>query len=280
MMKMISSSWKANHRIVIDPVPLRESPSNEDPITFINDYFNKSTIKIEHSNLPNLFILDNVLEHVRDLKELINDIDEISSPQDFIYVCVPSLEGIVSKLQFQEIIHEHINYFSKERMNYLFSQFGYECLYQHTDLTGARGYNFHVFKKSKEIIAQNIMCQNNLSNIDKNFGLFMQYLSLTKEYLERCEQDIYAVCASELTPTLAYFMDTDFSFCKSIIDTSEHKLGKYFPTLVPRIDDMAEIVQDNYESTFFITAPQISGKVIANLNSQGAHNIVLPLPLT
>ena len=273
MIKAVMQNWKTLRQIVVDPVPIKKIDLQG--IEFFNEFFNGNNFKLENSINPSLFLLDNVLEHIEKLSDFIDAIARTSQVNDYIYVCVPSFEVIYEKLQFQEIIHEHVNYFSKEIVINLFSKFGFVDIYSFTDYNGARGYNYHLFKKSKSI---NVILNNTLDfDFEKRLNYYKIILQSTLNIISNIKKPIYGVCASELTPTLAYHMDSDLSFCKVIFDTSEHKINKYMPLIKPKIINFKNIKNTSENSYYYVTAPSIGRKVLTNLSLIGRNNIIFPV---
>ena len=275
MIKVVMQNWKTLRQIVVDPVPIEKNKIDLQGIEFFNEFFDGNNFKLENSIYPSLFLLDNVLEHIEKLSDFMDAIARTSQVNDYIYVCVPSYEVIYEKLQFQEIIHEHVNYFSKEIVNNLFSNFGFLNLYSFTDYSGARGYNYHLFIKSKSI---NFIINSIPDfNFEKRLNYYQIILESTLNNISNIKKPIYGVCASELTPTLAYHMQSDLSFCKVIFDTSEHKINKYMPLVKPKIVNFENIKNTSENSYFYVTAPSIGRKVLTNLSLIGRNNIIFPV---
>jgi hypothetical protein len=274
MVKETTKHWSAARRIVIDPVPLKDDTGVTDDIEFYNEYFNGKNIQIKKKDIPSLYILDNVLEHIQNLHEFLQGITECSNFGDYVYVCVPSRELITNKLQFQEIIHEHVNYFSLRSLEQLFGKYGFHQVIAFCDSSGHRGYNYHLFVRNNsqvEILNESIL------NFSLAFSRYKTLLDVTLSQIDSLGCDMYGVCASELTPTLAYHMQSDFSFCRYIMDTSPHKLNKYMPKVHSKIvtmDDISKLPKDAY---YFVTAPTIAKYVLPNLNKYTVQNVIVPI---
>jgi hypothetical protein len=274
MVREIIKHWEVARKIVIDPVPLKDETEVTDNIEFYNEYFNGKNFKIKKSDSPSLYILDNVLEHIHNLHEFLQGILECSNLGDYVYVCVPSRELITKKLQFQEIIHEHVNYFSLEVLEKLFGRYGFHQEIAFSDSSGHRCYNYHLFVRNnfqEETIKEPIL------NFDLAFNRYKTLLDLTLAQIDGIGSDVYGVCASELTPTLAYHMRSDFSFCRNIMDTSPHKLNKYMPKVKSKIVTMDDIPNLPKNAYYFVTAPTIAKYVLPNLSKYSVHNIILPI---
>ncbi len=101
-------------------------------------------------------------------------------------------------------------------------------------------------------------------------------LHACKRIIECVNEPIWGVGASELTPTLAYFMKSDLHFLRGIFDTLSHKIGKYMVNIKPKIlsmDDTSTTVSNDY---YFISAPNIVYPILTNLKKHGAKNFIIP----
>ena len=277
MITKLGECYQNSRLIAMDPVPLQTELKNV-RIEFINEYFNGQLVNINVSNRPNLVILDNVLEHINDLKVFIDGVLRATCKGDYIYVCVPSFDLIYRKLQFQEIIHEHIHYFTLNELNKFFSDNGFSVVESFSNQDEGRAYNYHIFIRSDE---QKILSnKNNFSlefNLDSSFKLYSETLDICKRSIDSTNGPIWGVCASELTPTLGYFMKSNFHFCNGILDTSSHKIGKYMVNIEPRILAMGEISHIERDAHFFITAPNLTYPVLKNLKALNAENFIIPM---
>ena len=274
MVRETIKHWNVARKIVIDPVPLKDDTEVTDNIEFYNEYFNGKSFQIKKNDIPSLYILDNVLEHIQNLDEFLQGITECSNFGDYVYVCVPSRELITNKLQFQEIIHEHVNYFSLGSLEQLFGRYGFHQVIAFCDSSGHRGYNYHLFVRNNSHVET---LKESILNFSPAFNRYKTLLDVTLSQIDSIGCDIYGVCASELTPTLAYHMQSDFSFCRYIMDTSPHKLNKYMPKVKSKIvtmDDISKLPKDAY---YFVTAPTIAKYVLPNLNKYAVQNIILPI---
>lgn len=277
MITRLGEFYKSSRLIAMDPVPL-QAELRDERIEFINEYFNGQLFDLKKQDIPNLIILDNVLEHINDLKKFMDSILKVTSRGDYIYVCVPSFDLICKKLQFQEIIHEHIHYFTLNEVNKLFSDNGFDVADSFSNQDEGRAYNYHIFIRSNEQKTQNYSNTIPLKmNLQAVFKTYCETLDICNRTIESINGPIWGVCASELTPTLGYFMKSNFHFCSGVFDTSSHKIGKYMINIQPKILDMDEVSRIDPDAYFFITAPNLAYPVLKNLKSLNAKNFILPI---
>lgn len=275
MLKLAKENFSPKRLIGIDPVKNKINEHKENNIEYYNCFFSEFNQDISSKD-TNLIIIDNVLEHIIDIHYFLEKLNEITKNGDLIYICVPSAEKMFEKLRFHEIIHEHIHYFSKRNINYLFNKYDFIEENSNSETILGRDYNLHLFKKcttKKQIqsISFNL-------NLDTAYEKYKILLKATKEQIENINERIFAVCASELTPTLAYHMNSNLEFCNYIYDSSSHKFEKFMPGITPQIIDINRMKRDiNTNDYVLITFPNIASEVVKNMNNSDIkNNIIIP----
>jgi hypothetical protein len=261
--------------IGIDPVYRTEVPEQ---ITFLNTHFAPDNINLELSNIPNLIIMDNVLEHIFEIQEFMDKLQNWLNTGDYLIVCVPSYEAMISRNQFTEISHEHCNYFDIDSVNKILSDFGFQCIESYSDVALSRVYNFHLFQKKSKRSDIELSKEAIYSNrLDKKYNFvkkFNSYRSKAKAAgITRLELNSYGVGASELTPAMAYFMENDLSLCNVIFDSTESKSYKYMPGIKPQIYPWEAIGQLPRNANLFVCAPSEASEITNRLLGLGFTNI-------
>ena len=277
MINKLGEHYLSSKLIAMDPVPLKLENTNY-RVEFINDYFEGQLHDIKDSVKPNLFILDNVLEHVRGLHLFMENIARNTRVGDFVYVCVPSFDIICNSLQYHEIILEHVHYFTLNELSSLFVKYGFTLLEAFSIHEDSRAYNYHIFIKNNNSSSDSFVTTNHpIKNIEHGFNTYLNTLKTCMDSINSINVPIWGVCASELTPTLAYFMRSDFDFCQGIFDTSSHKIGKYMVNIKPKIVHMDNVEAVKQGSYFFLTAPALTYPVLRNLDKFNVKNVIVPL---
>lgn len=274
MINRLGDFYRKSKLIAMDPVPLKFENMNA-RVEFINDYFRGQLKCVKNSGGQNLFILDNVLEHIHGVSSFMENISLNTNLGDLVYVCVPSFDVICTNLQFHEIIHEHRHYYTLDKLNSLFRRYGFHLIESFSNYENSRAYNYHLFvkgKKSDHGYAEGIPFRP----ISNRVELYSKTLRTCLENINLLSQPIWGVCASELTPTLAYFMGSNLDFCSGIFDTSAQKVGKYMVNVTPKITPMNQIEETALDSYFFITAPSLTYPVLQNLDRFNRKSVIFP----
>jgi cyclopropane-fatty-acyl-phospholipid synthase len=217
-----------------------------------------------------------------------SDLSKWTSQGDMVLACVPSYELMLERKIFSEISHEHCNYFSLQSLSTLFNEFGFETIAESSEVIHSRGYNFHLFRFNPSTnLGQTEGARGSGtlkflpldheigdSSFEKNFSEFRK--NLKKSLPETFKGAAYGVGASELTPTLAYFLQNDFSSLKGIFDSTPSKFHKFMPGIKPPILPWVELAQLNRNDNLVVLAPSVATEISATLGRMNFSNIWVP----
>jgi hypothetical protein len=276
--KLKARGLSADHWIGVDPVPLRKPDDGED-ILFINGYFQDVDIPHLNKSLPDLVISDQVFEHIPSTSLVLDSFSKVAAPDSSLIVCVPSLELMIDNFSFHNIIHEHLNYFSAEALANLFKACGYELLHSELNNELTVGLLLQIYKNSHRPggNAPSNSGAGFLSKFEGNHKIFEETLKGVGHFIRRnAKERIYGFGASDITANLAYFLKSDFSELRNIIDDTPYKQNRFIPHLKPLITG-SNTISDWPTSTILITAPQASRPIISRLLALKPKKIISPM---
>ncbi len=95
-------------------------------IKTINDFFTRELANniLEKYGFPKLIIANNVMAHVPDLQDFLQGLQILTGPDTTITIENPSLNNILTGMQFDSIYHEHYSYLTATCVDFLSSKFG------------------------------------------------------------------------------------------------------------------------------------------------------------
>jgi cyclopropane-fatty-acyl-phospholipid synthase len=281
LLKEIKHKIKANYFIGIDPSIPGECLENEGNIICFKDYVDNVDIPYFNNDLPDLVISDQTFEHIPTINSTLGNIIQKVSENSIFAICVPSLEVLVEKLNFHNLIHEHVNYFSINTLSKLFA-LNKATLKSYTlSYTTTCGFLFGIFIKNNTRSPEVILGQKDINKDSflKSYNLFRDLLEKTNQLIGDMDGErIYGFGASDITANLAYFMNSDFSFLTNILDDTLYKQEKYFPYLKPEIVSQ-HTIGDLSDSNCLITAPQAARYIYPRLNNLKFKRIINPIGL-
>jgi Methyltransferase domain len=268
----------ADHWIGIDPVPLRNGVENGD-ILFINGYFQDVDIPYLNEDLPDLIISDQVFEHIPSTRDVVRSLCGAAAPGSSVIVCVPSVELLIDNFSFHNVIHEHLNYFSAAGLAGLFAACGYRLL--HSELNNELTVGLLLQTYTTAGGAGGERAGGDPADLAArflgNYEIFKSNLASVRDFIGRgAAGEIYGFGASDITGNLAYFIESDFSELRHIIDDTPYKQNRFIPRLKPLIVDSTQM-KDWSAATILITAPQASRPILSKLLEHKPKKIISPI---
>ncbi len=280
LLKAVKQRIKADHYIGIDPSIPGKLLNNEDGILCFKDYADNVDIPYFNKELPDLVISDQTFEHIPTINSTLGNIAGKVSDNSIFAINVPSMEVLIEKLNFHNLIHEHVNYYSIYTLSKLFELNDLSLMGFTLNYVSTCGFLFGLFVKNGR--APEIKLGPNTLSKDyflEKYDLFKLLLEHTNRTIRELKNEkIVGFGASDITTNLAYFMDSDLSYLSNILDDTGYKQGKYFPFLKPEIisqNGMADLGDANC----LITSPQAARYIYARINTLNFKKIINPIGL-
>jgi SAM-dependent methyltransferase len=275
----------ANHWIGIDPVPLRNAGDNGD-VLFINGYFQDVDIPFRNEDLPDLIVSDQVFEHIPSTRDVLRSFAGVVAAGSSFIVCVPSVELLIDNFSFHNVIHEHLNYFSAAALSRLFAACDYHLIHSELNNELTVGLLLQIYRTGRgtrhdagggEPPSSAGGCADLLARFHRNYAIFRSNLASVRDFIGGgAAGEIYGFGASDITGNLAYFLDSDFSELRNIIDDTPYKQSRFIPRLKPSIVESNRI-EDWSAATILVTAPQAARPILGRLLKLKPKKIISPI---
>ena len=275
LLKQIKS--KAKKLIGIDPILKgKEDDLSEENISVIGDFY-------ENVDLPDnidVVLCKDVLEHVNNPKEFLKKMVSKASNNTLFVIQVPILETILEDCRFDQIFHQHLNYFTLKSFIYMLEELNcglidFKINYNHW------GAGLFAFRKG----ITNSFPKDKIWDINKedvleryrSFEVDMKEASRRLHYFESYKR--YGYGAALMLPVISYYLKDDLSCLECIIDDDKAKEGLYYLNLTVPVKHISEI-NDINNSVILLTA--ISSKInikriLKNLFELEPKYIIYPL---
>lgn len=266
---------KANKFIGIDPIS--DINQSKDNILIIND-------KYENIRLPkevDLVICKDTLEHIEEPRLFLEKMMNESSDDTLFIFQFPLFDILLEEKRFDQIFHQHLNYFSLQSIFYLLRELG--CELMECDINRMHwGAILIAFKKGK--IHKHFRTVSKISDNDiiENYSHFKNQMNHINNLLETYSQSsVYGYGAALMLPVLSYYLHNDLSSIKYILDDDEKKEGLHYINLDVDIKHNKDI-EDIKNKTILITA--ISSKInvrkmMTKLIQNEPKHIIVPIPI-
>ena len=232
---------KFQNLLGIEPAKNLCEISRKKGIQTINSYFNSKTLKkIKYK--ADLILASNVFAHSDNLKEMANCMDKVLSNKGIIVIEVQYILNTLKDLTFDNIYHEHYNYWSLTSLQYFFNNLDNDLFIFDAEKIDTHGGSIRVYlaKNKKQKIRKNV---KELIKIEDRFGIknYKTYLNFSKKVekikenilnnilkIKKTNIPIIGYGAPAKATTLLNFLgiseDIDF-----IVEDNDLKKGKFIP---------------------------------------------------
>lgn len=268
---------KADRLIGVDPILKdREQELSDDRIQVIGDFFEN----VELSGELDLVICKDTLEHVSDPLSFVKKIVDKGTEETLFFFQFPILETLLSGCRFDQIFHQHLNYFSLKSIIHMLDELGCRLI-DYTINVNHWGAILIAFKKGHDNLKyRDEVWQITRPEILERYSLFRANMEATAQRLSYLgPETIYGYGAALMLPVLAYHLGSDLSYLKCVLDDDIKKAGLYYINLPVTIRRREEVT-DIDESVILITAIASMNnvrRILARLFDLNPKQIILPL---
>jgi hypothetical protein len=271
---------RADLCIGVDPVwKGREDQCNDPKIRVIGSVIEEVDFSTVTDKPVDLVVCRHTMEHIYDPVSVVRKLMSITSEDAMFVIEVPDFEALVRRFRFDQVFHQHLQYFSLASLCRLFEP-------AHIHYVG-HCHNYHdwgallaVFSKQKGVGLQSLpQTFLNEELIQRQLSLFQAQMIQTDQVLKSfAGSTIYGYGAAQMLPILAYHLKNDLSILTAVLDDDPSKNGMYYQNLPLLIQGTAAI-QDFNEVLFLITAFDNIAPILTKLLNHRPKHIILPLPL-
>jgi hypothetical protein len=219
----------SNLRLVnVDP-----NATGEDRYEMVRCFLEDIDLKDYKNISKKIIVSSHTIEHLAQPSELIRKISESLNVDDYCFLQFPSIESLLNKMRFDQICHQHLNYFSLTSISKLLNNYELNVHDHEYDDTHYGTLRVMVSKK-KNILKKTIDDMIEVSNFSKNHHHFSEYYRQLNVVISSNVNDVAGFGAGLMVPTLAYYLPI-ISSLKYIHDDNPDKHGKRFINLPPKI---------------------------------------------
>lgn len=267
----------------IDPILKgREQDTGSRKIRVIGDFFENVDVKSLGLTMD-VFLCSHTLEHISDPKNLIAGILAAGNSNTLYFFQFPGLESLVNDAHFDQIFHQHLNYFSLFTVQYMLEICGAELVDCRINPYHWGALMIAFRKKTKDSKTSGIQATK-FARIDphavlKQYGVFKRSVALTAERLDAYgDRTMYGYGAALMLPVLEYYLKRIRNL-KNILDEDRSKKNLYYVNLPVQIK-RPEDVKDLHDSVVLVTAInslQARRAIVNRLIHMNAEKIIVPV---
>lgn len=264
--------------IGVDPLWKDREGSYNGKISVIGSTLEEFEVTATRLGYPDLILSMHTLEHIVDPRRFLESLLRIASEKTLCIFSFPCLNLLLNRGRFEQIFHEHIQYFTLFSFNRLINELGAELIaweYYHNYW----GLLFVAFRKSKKISLSKIKKTSHdyhPNSIMASYELFKSRLRNTRKILRSFNGHIYCYGAALMLPVLFYHLGVGARAIENIIDDDLNKKGLTYVNFAVSIIP-PDFLKDIGESTILISALESARQVLKKAIELHPKNIVIPL---
>ncbi len=290
---LISNFQKGGHRILgIEPTDVSKI-ANERGIPTVQRYFGKEVareVKGKHG-AAKVVTAANCFAHIEDVHAIVDGIIEMLAPDGVFISESHYLIGLLDRLQYDTIYHEHLRYYSVGSLKHLLEMHGLEVF--HARHIPSHGGSIRVYAARKGVrpvqpsVKQMIDAEPRGDAMRKRLAAFRNDVMLTKLRLHALIRDIkekggriVGISAPSRASTLVNYVGLDEAIIDYVCEIDGSlKIGKCMPgTLIPVVEE-SRMFADQPECAV-IFSWHIADELAPKLRAKGYNGmLVTPLPV-
>lgn len=271
----------------IEPAKNIAKISQEKGCDVLVDYFSEDLVEgIGWGEKFDLIISNNCFAHIDGINSIVSGIKKALKPEGHLVIEVHYVEPLIRSLQYDNIYHEHIYYYSLNSLNYLFNSHGMSIV--DFDFIPIHAGSVRVYvQNSPDKTTPSVKWQLNqeavtgLTNVDwyKEFASkATKHISDTKEFLINLSKTntIAGYGASGRANILCNLCDFNKEIISFIVDESPERSNRYIAgTDIPIVSK--QYLDNSKVNYIVIFAWNFAKMIIEKLEGQG-HKFLVPFP--
>lgn len=249
--------------------------SDSSEIEIISCYF-EDLEKSFSDNKNNIFLCSHTLEHIYCVDTFFEKLDEVSNNEDLFFFQFPSLEYLVIDGRFDQVHHQHINYFSLYSFSILLARHGFKIVDYQYDRSHYGTLITQIGKKGgkKSFVKQSLITEE---YIHSRYKLFKDNMTLSNELLNKLDGNFYCYGASLMLPIINYYLPNLIE-CIAIIDSNSKKHNLCYINFDKEIIGEQELqFSENNLIVTALSTKEATRKILIKLIERKALNVILPL---
>ena len=270
---------RADARVGIDPVwASKEDQSDDKSITVVGAAIEDVDIDSALEVSPDLVVCRHTLEHIYEPRAVLQQLLAAADDNALFLFEVPGFEAILYRLRFDQVFHQHLQYFTLASFQRLLQEVGGVYI-SHWE-------NYHDWGALLVAFAREGKCQKqrgsiveptfDVSAIRERYTIFRRQLSTANDVLKSLGgTTIYGYGAAQMLPVLAYHLDNDLSSLTAVLDDDPAKDGLHYWNL-PLVIRHTANVTDLEAASVFITAVDNVKPILSKLLVRRPRHIIYP----
>jgi len=267
-------------RYGIDPIWRGKEGTVKGPsLTVFGETIEDIDLDGKFETAPDLIVCRHTLEHIYQPREALEKFFHAAQPGAVFVIEVPSLNALVHRLRFDQVFHQHLQYFTYFSLKKMMSQVGAEYI-GHCQNYHDWGSVCMVFVKgSKTYLSEGKKLGEgfDLAFLKNRYAVFQNQMRAAREVLMLFKNEvIYGYGAAQMLPILSYHMNNDFSLLAGVLD-DDPRLHQWHYWNLPLQIEKPQIIKDWSSTNIFLTAVDNVQPILNRLFTHRPRHIIYPL---
>ena len=262
----------------IDPIWAGKDHSISPKISIVGGFVEKVDLRGILNEEDCLVVSAHTFEHIAHPREVLETLLRNARPNTVFVIEVPCFDTLVYTRRFDQIFHQHLQYFSQASLLRLVEELG--CSYiAHTfnrSLWG--GTLLFAFTNSPKINPAKEFSKIHQNEIKNNYSQFRHSLEILAQAIaEKPNEPFYGFGAAQMVPSLVYHVPGQLREIGQILDDSVERQGLSYPYLPFKIVSPNRV--DVKEANVVITALDSARPILERLIKLRPKHIFIPLQI-
>tara|TARA_B100000809_G_scaffold115417_1_gene113589 strand:- start:1191 stop:2414 length:1224 start_codon:yes stop_codon:yes gene_type:complete len=234
---------------------------------------------------PDLVLSVHTLEHVDLPYRSLRPLFDHARPGALFVVEIPSLDSLVNAGRFDQVFHQHLNYFSLASFRRMIHLLGGDYVAHRFNYGYWLGTMLIAFRKPGGEAGSSgeggKTPPPTSAEIDRCFTQFRHHMGLLRTSIDHLVDrgvKVYGYGAAQMAPILAYHMESDWGFLECILDDNSDKWGLTYPGLQVAIES-PQTDPSFVDGAVVITAVDSARAILHKLTDLGTRYILQPFSI-
>lgn len=264
----------------IDPIWMGHDTHVADKIRVVPKFIEEVLCWDDIGGKPDLILSSHTLEHLRNPKAELARMLAAADDDVLCFIEVPGFDALVANQRFDQVFHQHAQYFSLASLLRMIENIGAEFVAHDVNYEYWGGTILVALKKAEGSRRNGAPLPNpyihRASVISQRYQLFRDQVATAHRLLEKCQHlPIYGYGAAQLLPILAYHLGDDLSTLEAVLDDDSEKDGLSYWNLPVTIRHSSHI-PDLSMVTILLTAVDSARAILPKLFVRKPRHVILP----
>ncbi|MEO6005721.1 MAG: methyltransferase domain-containing protein [Opitutus sp.] len=268
--------------IGFDPIWRGRVAGNAEGIQVSGKYIEEINPAADLPERPDLVLSVHTLEHVDQPLNSLRAVFDYAQPGALFFFEVPSLDTLLKIGRFDQVFHQHLNYFSLASIRRLIRQLGGEFIAHRYNYGYWLGTMMVAFRKPSHDASETGRAVElppiGRDEIVRRFTQYqqsMESVAVSLDQLIRQGTPAIGFGGAQMVPTLAYHLKSDLGVLKAILDDNPDKAGRTYPSIATNIQ-LASDFANLDEYAVLVTALDSARPILNRVAAMGARYIISP----